>query len=88
MTYNELYEMISKKFHLIRRPSDQELNLALQKLLVLYDQKGFVTDTDLLNIINMSFSNHQMHLNESVDMTSTINIANQIIAKYKNSTQG
>jgi len=88
MTYDELYNLICKKYHLVKRPTNEELDILLQKLIAVYNKNGSVSDNELLQIINTTFQNHSMYINDSIDMTAAINIANQIIDKYKKSIQG
>ena len=83
MTYDELFQMIRSKFRLVNRPSNNELQAVADKLIELSKTKRFVSDNDLLVIINTCVKDTTCYVQDSIDMTSSINIANQIIAKLK-----
>ena len=85
MTYDELYKMIRLKINLVNRPSNSELKTIARNLLELEKIKTYVTDEDLEEIVTDSVSCTLIYSNESIDMTASINIANQIIAKLKTS---
>lgn len=82
MTIKELLQLIRYKYNLIETPSDAELQEVARKLLELSYEKQ-VNDEDLLNILNSTLSDTTVMAQESVDMTASINIAQQIIDKLK-----
>jgi len=83
MTNDELYEMIYRKYKFVKKPSDEELEQVKRKLLDLYEKKGFVTNGDLLDILNSTLANTTQYCFEAVDMTAAINIAKMIIERLK-----
>lgn len=84
MTHEELYQMIKLKFKLVKRPTNDELEKIANSIIRLSRTKQDLDDDDLLNILNDSVENSQMWTNESVDMTASINLINQILAKLNN----
>jgi hypothetical protein len=80
MTTTELLQLIRRKYRLVNDPSNEELQEVAKQLLELSEVKR-VTNSDLLTILNNTLSDTTMMMQESVDMTASINIAQQIIDK-------
>jgi hypothetical protein len=80
MTTTELLQLIRRKYRLVNDPSNEELQEVAKQLLELSKVKR-VTNSDLLTILNNTLSDTTMMMQESVDMTASINIAQQIIDK-------
>lgn len=82
MTTTELLQLIRRKYRLVNNPSNKELQEVARQLLELSEVKQ-VNNNDLLNILNNTLSDTTMMMQESVDMTASINIAQLIIDKLK-----
>ena len=82
MTTTELLQLIRRKYRLVNNPSNEELQEVARQLLELSEVKQ-VNNNDLLNILNNTLSDTTMMVQESVDMTASINIAQLIIDKLK-----
>lgn len=82
MNTTELLQLIRRKYRLVNNPSNEELQEVARQLLELSEVKQ-VNNNDLLNILNNTLSDTTMMMQESVDMTASINIAQLIIDKLK-----
>lgn len=82
MTYQELFDLISTIIPLAYQPSDSELNSIVQELNSRAKIKR-VTNDDLIDIVTNCIHNRTLKAQESIDMTASINIAQQIIEKYR-----
>ncbi len=82
MTTTELLQLIRRKYRLVNNPSKEELQEVAKQLLELSEVKQ-VNNNDLLNILNNTLSDTTTMMQESVDMTASINIAQLIIDKLK-----
>lgn len=71
---------------MVDRPSDQELQSVVDEFLKLSETKE-VDDSDLSCILNTQL-NKPIYCTESLDMTASINLAQQILAKLKKSKRG
>ena len=80
MITTELLQLIRRRYRLVNDPSNEELQEVAKQLLELSEVKR-VTNSDLLTILNNTLSDTTMMMQESVDMTASINIAQQIIDK-------
>jgi len=80
MTTTELYMLLKERFDLVERPTEEELQEIAKQLLKLSKIKK-VNDSDLITIINNTVSKKTIMANESLDMTASMNIAQQIIDK-------
>ena len=82
MNTTEILQLIRRKYRLVNNPSNEELQEVARQLLELSEVKQ-VNNNDLLNILNNTLSDTTMMMQESVDMTASINIAQLIIDKLK-----
>jgi len=87
MTDKELFELISEIIPLLNKPTLDELNEIVRELKNRSKTK-YVTNNDLIEIVNNCVSDTTIKAQESIDMTASINIAKQILDKLKNKTQG
>ncbi len=88
MTYDELYRLIYRKYKFVERPSNEELQNVLNEILRLSRRNYDLNDDDLDVIINVCIKNKAVYLQKSIDMTDSINIIQQILAKLQTETNG
>ena len=88
MTYDELYDLIHIKYKFVKRPSNEELREVVNEILRLSKTRSNLDDNDLLNILNRNIKNLSVYVFESVDMTDSINIIQQILAKLNSTANG
>lgn len=88
MAYNELYELLSIKYNFVNRPSNEELQKIANEILQLSKEKAHLSDEDLDRIIRRNVVDLEVYAFESVDMTDSINIIQQILVKLQATTNG
>ena len=81
MTNDELIQLIKQVCPNARTPSNQELEIVKQKLLYLKRWHGKFSKNDLKKILFDVLHDSYIYILESVDMSDSISIIDDIIAK-------
>lgn len=88
MTYDEVYELIHLKYRFVQRPTNEELQKVVNEIVKLSKIKSDLDDGDLAKIIDRNIKNREVYAFESVDMTDSINLIQQILAKLQTEANG
>lgn len=77
-------DLLMKHFHLAKKPSSFELRIIKIKAIRVLDSGLPLDDGKLWDILKETLSDCSVIVQESVDMTSSLNLLGQIIAMLKN----